>query len=239
MSAYGSIKRSTQDSAPLPASIWPVQAASDHGAYVSVHHLTLSTAQHLEGLLDYLNAVFAQEVEDGLTYPQEGEMGRSTFEAYFFSADVFVGMVGSPGQMNNREGEVDLDIEVARGGRPWDQCVAGFYYIKPNYPGRSSHICNAGFVVPPTHRGKKYGHVLANSYVKYAPMLGYRASVFNLVYVNNLASIKLWERLGFTKAGLIPRAGRLKRRDGQGEEYVDAFVFYKSFVEDEGTAPST
>jgi len=68
--------------------------------------------------------------------------------------------------------------------------------------------------------------------VDYAPRLGYQASVFNLVYVSNFASIKLWERLNFTKAGLIPRAGRLKRRNGQGEEFVDAFVFYKSFVED-------
>jgi hypothetical protein len=42
----------------------------------------------------------------------------------------------------------------------------------------------------------------------------------------------MWERLGFTKAGLIPRAGRLKRKDGQGEEYVDAWVFYKSFLEE-------
>ena len=41
---------------------------------------------------------------------------------------------------------------------------------------------------------------------------------------------RLWKRLGFTKAGLIPRAGRLKREDGKGEEYVDAWVFYRSFV---------
>ena len=80
--------------------------------------------------------------------------------------------------------------------------------------------------------------------------------MFNLVYVNNVASIRcviispsivyrewridvlsrLWERLGFTKAGCIPRAGRLKRADGNGEEYVDAWVFYKSFIED-GSAP--
>ncbi|KAF8070748.1 hypothetical protein FPV67DRAFT_1488598 [Lyophyllum atratum] len=232
MSAYGPIKRSTTDSSPLPASTWPIESASDHRS-LSIHHLTLSTAQRLEGLLDHLTAVFAQEVQDGLTYPQEGEMDRSTFDGYFFSADVFVGIIGDTAPINRREGEVaDPDIEVARGGRPWDQCVAGFYYIKPNYPGRSSHICNAGFVVSPTHRGKGYGSVLAKSYVHYAPKLGFQASVFNLVYVNNFASIKLWERLDFIKAGLIPRAGRLKRKDGQGEEYVDAFVFYKSFVED-------
>jgi hypothetical protein len=44
-------------------------------------------------------------------------------------------------------------------------------------------------------------------------------------------AVRLWERLGFTKAGLIPRAGRLKTLEGN-EEYVDAWVFYKSFVDD-------
>jgi hypothetical protein len=39
----------------------------------------------------------------------------------------------------------------------------------------------------------------------------------------------LWERLNFEKIGRIPRAGRLRRKDGEGEEYVDAWVFYKSF----------
>ena len=46
-----------------------------------------------------------------------------------------------------------------------------------------------------------------------------------------LTSDRLWERLDFSKAGLIPRAGRLKRKDGRGEEYVDAWVFYKDFTE--------
>ena len=40
---------------------------------------------------------------------------------------------------------------------------------------------------------------------------------------------RLWEALGFSKAGLIPSAGRLRTRDGKGEEYIDAYVFYKSF----------
>jgi len=124
-----------------------------------------------------------------------------------------------------------FEIEEERAGRAWDDCIVGYYYIKPNYPGRSSHICNAGFVVPPLHRGKGHVKLLAQSYIHYAPRLGYQASVFNLVYVNNAASIKLWESLGFTKAGRIPRAGRLRTKDGKGEEYMDAWVFYKSFIE--------
>ena len=53
-----------------------------------------------------------------------------------------------------------------------------------------AQICNAGFLIPPLQRGKGFGGVLARSYLHYAPQLGYEASVFNLVYVNNVASVK-------------------------------------------------
>ena len=51
-------------------------------------------------------------------------------------------------------------------------------------------ICNAGFLVPPSQRGHGIGSVLARSYLHYGPRLGYEASVFNLVYVNNVASVR-------------------------------------------------
>ena len=44
-----------------------------------------------------------------------------------------------------------------------------------------------------------------------------------------ISSFRLWETLGFAKAGPIPNARRLKKEGG--EEYVDALLFYKSFVE--------
>lgn len=233
MSAYGSIER-PELLDTLPCKLWRLISTppdSPNRDYVTTHHLTRSSAHRLTGLLEHLTVVFADEVDSGLTYPQEGDINQSSFESYFFAADVIVGIIGGTPRADRAEAEIELDIDMARAGRPWDQCVAGFYYIKPNYPGRSSHICNAGFVVPPNHRGAGYGSLLAKSYVYYARKLGYQASVFNLVYVNNIASIKLWERLNFSKAGLIPRAGRLKRKDGKGEEYVDAWVFYKNLME--------
>ena len=42
---------------------------------------------------------------------------------------------------------------------------------------------------------------------------------------------RIWESLGFTKAGCIPAAGKLRKKDGDGEEFVDAWVFYKSFTD--------
>jgi RimJ/RimL family protein N-acetyltransferase len=44
-----------------------------------------------------------------------------------------------------------------------------------------------------------------------------------------VASLAIWDRLGFTRAGLIPEAGRLKTGPNSQEEYVDAVVYYKAF----------
>ena len=92
---------------------------------------------------------------------------------------------------------------------------------------------------------------MGKSYLHYGPAFGYKASVFNLVYANNTGSLRyvarhsavasnqgisycrIWDSLGFTRAGLIPRAGRLRRADGNGEEWVDSVIYYRSFVEEE------
>ncbi|KAH6913931.1 hypothetical protein BKA70DRAFT_1181759 [Coprinopsis sp. MPI-PUGE-AT-0042] len=236
MSAYGAIVKSHTSGDVLPSTIWSTgglkvegdtQAAVKH---ISLHHLTLKDAQKYQGLVEYLRSVFAGVVEEGRTYPQEDNVTPESFESYFFSGDVLVG-IAMPGEAASPDGShfQERDQALRSASEDWEAGVAGFYYVKPNYPGRSSHICNGGSVVPPVMREKGYGRALAKSFSHYAPKLGYQASVFNLVYVNNAASVRLWEALGFSKAGLIPAAGRLKKKDGDGEEYVDAYVFYKSF----------
>lgn len=44
---------------------------------------------------------------------------------------------------------------------------------------------------------------------------------------------RIWDSLGFVRAGLIPRAGRLRCKDGSGEEWVDAIIYYRSFVDED------
>lgn len=138
MSAYGEIKRAS-NAAPLPSTVWA--PPSKDGVVVgdrtiSIHHLTLATARGLSGLLEYLGGVFAKEIEDGMTYPQEGEMAQTTFETYFFAADVFVGIVGQPSPGDARsssENEGPLDIHKETDRRPWEECVAGYYYVRSDY----------------------------------------------------------------------------------------------------------
>lgn len=52
-------------------------------------------------------------------------------------------------------------------------------------------------------------------------MKGYKYSVFNLVFENNTASIKIWEKLGFGVIGRVPGAARL----ANSEELVDALIY--------------
>lgn len=79
-----------------------------------------------------------------MTYPQEILQGETytleMFENYFFAADVIVGIIGE-GEAPGVDGaSTPVGIEEARNGRKWEDCVAGVYYVKPNYPGRSSHV---------------------------------------------------------------------------------------------------
>ncbi|KIO25595.1 hypothetical protein M407DRAFT_75531 [Tulasnella calospora MUT 4182] len=202
--------------------VLPLKSSLDNApAYLSVHHITLaSTPADLE---DILYQEFSQEVDRGNTFPQRSPTSKDHFHSYFFAHDVFVAIQTdspSPG----------TTLEDVRAGHQWNDCLQGFFYIKPNFLDRSSHICNGGFIVPHAARGKGIGHLLGKSFLHFAPKLGYKASIFNLVYSSNLASLATWYRLGFTRIGVIPKAGRLLQPDGS-EAYIDANIIYKSFDE--------
>ncbi|WVW84020.1 hypothetical protein I302_106048 [Kwoniella bestiolae CBS 10118] len=216
MSAYGAIA-APESKGPLEIRSWPLPV---NGLVLITYPITGADAP--KEVIEYLYDVFATELEGGRTYPQEGPLSLEGFTSYFFGSTTIVGVVQSA------EEEVKKTIGEALAGKKLEDALAGCYYIKPNYPGRSSH--NGGFLVPPTQRGRKIGLNLGRSYLLYAPELGYRGSVFNLVYKNNAASIAIWDQLGFQRVGEIPNAGRLRTGPNGSEEYVDAIIVYKSFV---------
>ncbi|KFM60235.1 L-azetidine-2-carboxylic acid acetyltransferase, partial [Stegodyphus mimosarum] len=143
-----------------------------------------------------LYKIFEEVVDEGQTYPQD-EINKEQFQQYYLSHHVFV--------MRDSHNEK----------------LMGAFYVKPNFPGRSSHICNAGFLVDSQHRKKGIGEVLFKNYLPIARDLGYEASFFNLVYASNQGSLKLCRKLGFKEIGIVPKAGKLK-----GLGYVDAYQFY-------------
>lgn len=204
-----------------------------------------------------LQKVFNNELEKGVTYPQRGPMSEEEFRGYFLSYDLIVGVLLSQEHadaLNTGKKAIPktgLQVDVPKDffetfgwtdryafsyyiKVSWNQAqsytfIVDFYFVKPNYPGRSSHLCNGGFVVPPVHRGLGLGGIAAISFLYYAPRCGYRGSVFNLVYANNEASVRIWERLGFDRVGRIPQAGLLRTADGKSEEYIDAWVIHGDF----------
>ncbi|ODN82090.1 hypothetical protein L202_02404 [Cryptococcus amylolentus CBS 6039] len=222
MSAYGAIAAPKQ-LGELPILTFPLSTPE-----LALVTYPVAGAEAPDELLKYLYSIFSDELDEGITYPQEGPLTYEQFVAYFFAATTIVGVI----QPVDSEGRAETSggLEGARAGRTWEEAAGGCYYIKPNYPGRSSHLCNGGFIVPRNHRGKKLGQALAKSFLEYAPRLGYRGSVFNLVYTTNGASLALWSKLGFTKIGVIPQAGRLKTGPNGTEQYVDAAIIHKSFV---------
>jgi L-amino acid N-acyltransferase YncA len=66
---------------------------------------------------------------------------------------------------------------------------------------------------------------MARAFIQLAPLLGFKASMFNLVFVTNVPSVQLWRSMGFHEIGRLPKAGRLKGHS----ELVDALMFYYDF----------
>ena len=90
-------------------------------------------------------------------------------------------------------------------GATIEGALVGAYYLKPNSPGRAAHIANAGYLVDARHRGKGVGGLLVEDSIWRAPLVGFDAIQFNLVFASNPAR-RLYERLGWREIGRVPRA---------------------------------
>ena len=60
---------------------------------------------------------------------------------------------------------------------------------------------------------------MGKSFLKLAPVLGYRAAMFNLVFDTNKPSLHLWRSLGFKEIGLVPKAGLLSHGEYVGKKW--------------------
>ncbi|KAL8833249.1 MAG: hypothetical protein Q9170_004381 [Blastenia crenularia] len=166
-------------------------------------------------LLNYLCSQLNLEIEKGDTYPMISPMPLSTFGPYWFqnfAAIMILGEVQSVEHVRSLE----------HNGVDWGQVCLGSFYVKPNYPGRSSHICNGGFLVTEAARNRGVGRLMGEGYLEWAPKLGYTYSVFNLVYETNVASCRIWDALGFKRIGRIKECGNLR---SYPDELVDAIIY--------------
>jgi L-amino acid N-acyltransferase YncA len=86
--------------------------------------------------------------------------------------------------------------------------VAGCYVLRPNQPGRGSHVANAAYMVSPAARGRGLGRTLGEHSLQTAKELGFTALQFNAVVATNVGAVALWRSLGFAIIGTVPRAFR-------------------------------
>ncbi|CAE7176808.1 Tyrosinase multi-domain protein [Pyrenophora teres f. teres] len=174
-------------------------------------------------LLAYLCDQLGREIEKGDTYPMVEPLSLDDFGPYWF------GVFGAIMLLGEIQDGRALH-EMARQGCDWERECLGSFYIKPNYPGRSSHVCNGGFLVTDASRNRGVGRLMGETYLDWAPKLGYTYSVFNLVYETNVASCRIWDALGFKRIGRVKGCGNLKSYPG---ELVDAIIYGRDLGQDD------
>jgi L-amino acid N-acyltransferase YncA len=100
--------------------------------------------------------------------------------------------------------------------------ILGTYYLKTNQSGAGSHVCNCGYMVAASARGRGIASALCEHSQRIALELGYKAMQFNFVASSNTGAVRLWTQLGFDTVGRLPAAFCHPTLG-----YVDALVMHK------------
>ncbi|GAA2741050.1 GNAT family N-acetyltransferase [Terrabacter aerolatus] len=102
---------------------------------------------------------------------------------------------------NGPGGRVTVAVD---GGR-----VVGTAKMGRNRPGPGSHVATASYMVSAQARGEGVGRALVVDSLDWARASGYAAMQFNAVVATNTGAVRLYESLGFTVVGTVPRAHEL------------------------------
>lgn len=129
----------------------------------------------------------------------------SLFQAVTATGEVFAYDVDTPEAVARK---LWFDVPAVASVCEVEGQFAGTYYVRPNQPGRGSHIANAGYMVVPRFRGGGLAMEMCQHSLKVAKTLGFAAMQFNFVVSTNIAALRVWANCGFTEIGRIPRAFR-------------------------------
>lgn len=137
-------------------------------------------------------------VDEGNAFPQEEPLDEKT-GAEFFAGQMYCGVADDNGE------------------------ICGLYILHPNNVGRCGHICNASYAVSSEKRGLHIGEKLVSDCLVQAKKHGFGVLQFNAVVATNVHARHLYERLGFTQLGTIPKGFRMK-----SGEYEDICPYFKT-----------
>ena len=138
-------------------------------------------------------AIWNEVVKEGIPFPQKETLTESTGDL-FFKEQTFTGIA--------------YDEEKKE--------IVGMYILHPNNIGRCGHICNASYAVSRDSRGLHIGEKLVSDCLTRGKEHGFGVLQFNAVVACNVPARHLYERLGFTQLGVIPKGFRMK--DGHYED---------------------
>lgn len=147
-----------------------------------------------DDILDTIQ-IWNDVVEEGVAFPQIESLTEKTGDE-FFTGQSFTGIA-----YNEDSGE-----------------IVGLYILHPNNVGRCGHICNASYAVKSSVRGQHIGEALVKHSMRKGKELGFTILQFNAVVKSNQSALHLYEKLGFTKLGVIPGGFLLK--DGNYEDII-------------------
>jgi GNAT superfamily N-acetyltransferase len=148
---------------PLPSEITPRQVTLRDRVTTATLFPFSSPHEVPPSLLSYLCDQFNREIEKGDTYPMIDSLPLEKFGPYWFAN---FGAAMLLGNYENTEDIARVDEETN-----WEKNCLGSFYIKPNYPGRSSHVCNGGFLVTDAARNRGVGRLMGEGYLEWAPKL--------------------------------------------------------------------
>lgn len=117
-----------------------------------------------QSLLRYLSNQLNKEIEKGDTYAMTDPIPLAQFGQYWFNnfaAIMLLGDIKSSYEMETMD----------QAGKDWSKICLGSFNIRPNYPGRSSHVCNGMFLVTDAARNRGVGRLMGEGYLEWAPKL--------------------------------------------------------------------
>ena len=144
-----------------------------------------------------MKRIWNEVVAEGAAFPQENELTYEEAEV-FFGSQTYCGVAEENGR------------------------VYGLYILHPNNVGRCGHICNASYAVSSDCRGKGVGRMLVSDCIIQAKKCGFGILQFNAVVKSNAAALALYEKLGFTRLGVIPKGFRNK--NGVFEDIIPHYI---------------
>ena len=104
--------------------------------------------------------------------------------------------------------------------------VAGVAALRPNRTGRAGHVANASFIVHHEFRRKGIARALGKRMLKMAKTQGYKAIQYNFVVSANEPGVTLWQSLGFTIVGILPKGFQHASKG-----LVDVYIMHR-FLDD-------